>query len=359
MARIYKTIIIGFFLVMLILPNILMLFDINNKIELNENKAGAKLPTWTSNIPVLAKETRRYYLDNFGFKKVSFLFYAYVKSTILNENPLPNRVVEGKEGWFFLGDFAQNVFSNNSGAKTIMPQEKVFLEKNINSYFENSKSAGIPFYMVVCPDKHQIYNEFLPFKLSDRISKFDAVLKSLSDKDKRLVLLQEELLKRKREDKIYFKTDSHWNDLGAFYGFNALIEKMQIDFPALRTLSVAEFNFNTKMVGRKDLTNMINHDAKEEVLELTPKNSNDTQQNSFYNGVRVRKFFNPEKKLKVVVFHDSYSFALMKYFVATFKESVFVKSYPNYELIENEKPDIVILEMVNRKLEDICAKQVF
>lgn len=359
MARIYKTILTGFFLVMLILPNILMFFDINNKIELSENKAVSKLPTWTSNISVLAKETRRYYLDNFGFKKVSFLFYSYVKSTILNENPLPNRVVEGKEGWFFLGDFAKNVFSNNSGAKTIMPQEKVFLEKNINSYFEKSKSAGIPFYMVVCPDKHQIYNEFLPFKLSDRTSKFDAVLNSLNHKNPHLLLLKEELLKCKAEHKIYFKTDSHWNDLGALYGFNALIEKMQIDFPTLRTLSAAEFNFNTKMASRKDLTNMINHDAEEEVLELVPKNSNDTQQNSFYNGVRVRKFFNSEKKLKVVVFHDSYSFALMKYFVATFRESVFVKSYPDYELIKKEKPDIVILEMVNRKLEDICSQQVF
>ena len=344
---------------MLILPNILMFFDVNRLIDLNEKKAVSKLPKLNGNITVVAKKTRDYYLNNFGYKKASFVIYSFVKTKVLGENPLPNKVVKGKEGWFFLGDFGKNVFSNNAGAKKIKQHEKILVENNIRSFFDKSKHFKVPFYMLVCPDKHQIYNDFLPFSLSNKQSKFEEVLFKFTKKEPRLVLLKNELLKQKKENRIYHKTDTHWNDLGALHGFNALVAKLQSDFPELRKISAANFEAENRVVNRQDLTEMINANIEEEITLFAPKTKKYSQSTSIVDGVKMNRFLNLEKKYKVVIFHDSYSNALMKYFGSTFKESVFVRSYPNYNLLKKEKPDLVILQMVNRKIETLCTKQLF
>lgn len=359
MIRKHKLILISAFLAILVLPNIFMYLKLNDVIYLNEKKASSKLPAFSTNIANMAKESRSYYLNNFGYKNISFVIYSFFKTQILQELPLVNKVVRGKQGWLYLGDFGKNVFSNNVGVKTIKPVEGISLKNNIGAYFKNSSSLGIPFYMIVCPDKHQIYDEYLPFKLPKAISKYEEVLEKMKSEGVNLILLKDEFLNVKKENKIYHKTDSHWNDLGAFYGFNSLVGKLQQDFPSLKKIEKNQFNKTIKIVKQQDLTQMININILEEVEVLTPKIKSYNQNTSLIKGVRVNRLVNSSKKLKVIVFHDSYSYALMKYFGLSFGESVFVKSFPDYNLIKKEQPDIVILQMVNRKLETLCTEEIF
>ena len=61
------------------------------------------------------------------------------------------------------------------------------------------------------------------------------------------------------------------------------------------------------------------------------------------------RFYNPNKKLKVLVFRDSFSNAMKELYAATFNEVVFIWE-PKFsqELVERENPDIVIIEFVER-----------
>jgi len=345
------------FLTLLILPNVLMLFGVNSWFSLNEKKNLAKMPSVSTNITAMAKGMKSYYLDNFGYKNLAYKAYEKTKVNLLNEYPLPNKVVRGKEGWLFLGDYGKNVFSNNVGVKEIDLSEKKSIESNIDRFFEKSTELEIPFYYVVCPDKHQIYSEYLPFQLKNQISKFDGVLGEIVQKYPQTLILKEALLLKKRQGNLYHKTDTHWNDLGALYGFNEIIKKLKPTFPVLE--KVKSFRVVKKTVFQQDLSTMIDVKIKEDIAEFKIKNLKSIQEWDTVNGVEVNRIKNPEKKLKVLIFHDSYSNALMKYFELTFGESVFVKSTPNYNLIKREEPDLVILQMVNRKIETLCTKQLF
>ncbi len=357
-----SNILIVSFAFLLILPNIFMLLGANSWFVLRENKRLASFPKLTTNVSVFFKNFNTYYRDNFGIKNLSYKSYRYLKTTVLNEYPLPNKVVRGKDGWFFLGDFDSNVFSNNVGATKITNKEYIIANKNIDNLFYKFNKKKVPFYYLICPDKHEIYKEYLPFTLNSGVSKFDLIIDFWKKSGRKIIDLEGVLRAQKKFGQLYYKTDSHWNDLGAFYGFNELINQLNVEFPSLKKLKLNDFELQLENSKRQDLISMIDVQVSEDVSVLKTKSEDEFISAKYEKGkgVRVERFINLKKKLKVIVFRDSYSKALMKYFKVSFGETIFIKSMNiDYDLIEKEKPDLVILQMINRKIEKICTKELY
>ena len=67
--------------------------------------------------------------------------------------------------------------------------------------------------------------------------------------------LRPSLLAKKSAGLLYHKTDSHWNQLGAFYGDQAIVERLRAHYPQLRQLELTDFSVETT-AHRGDLLHM-------------------------------------------------------------------------------------------------------
>ena len=117
-ARLFITV----FLVLLLIPNVVLLFGLESNLETNENLKHATFPKIEINKPTKTLSAiNSFYTGNFGLKKTAVNQYIYFKRAILKEDPLPNYMVTGKDNWYFLGNQYNNVFKNTFG---VIPSEK-------------------------------------------------------------------------------------------------------------------------------------------------------------------------------------------------------------------------------------------
>ncbi|KGT90753.1 alginate O-acetyltransferase AlgX-related protein [Enterobacter cancerogenus] len=138
----------------------------------------------------------------------------------------PRRVYQGKDGWLFLGnDFNQTLAKKINGAASYEPQIQE-TNNSIQSWSEFLDSIGCKrFYVVIGPDKESIYPEKMPDWFHPNPNGIPQRLISLN-KDIYVDTFSE--MKSKKNSitaPMYFKTDTHWNELGASIAFNALKNK--------------------------------------------------------------------------------------------------------------------------------------
>jgi hypothetical protein len=91
-------------------------------------------------------------------------------------------------------------------------------------------ACGIHALVAVAPNKQSIYGEYL-FNTDRHVkTAIDDLLPRLSPQARAMLLdLRPALRAAKRREPnllLYFKTDTHWNDLGAFYAYQAIIEAL-------------------------------------------------------------------------------------------------------------------------------------
>ncbi|MBA4749205.1 MAG: hypothetical protein H2057_01140 [Alphaproteobacteria bacterium] len=156
-------------------------------------------------------------------KKILFNFDGLISgvATVLSVfriTPYGEKVLLGKEGWMFLGDeFYKTLTHAQRGvADQEIKKNAVYIYDALLAWDAYFKARGIPFFkVVIIPDKHTVYPEFLPdwFKLAPQ-SLYDYLL--AHDKGRLFIDLKKYILLKKSKGRhfLYFKTDSHWNTWG-------------------------------------------------------------------------------------------------------------------------------------------------
>lgn len=350
-------IIIILFLITLILPVSIQILDLEKNVINNENRKHAKLPKFKLSSPLHSiAEFKSYYLSNYGSKTTLTNNYIKFKSEILNENPIPNQVIEGKDGWLFAGNNYNNVLNNSFGNDD-------FTEKELNqtiSFFDELKSfldsKNISFYLVVPPDKNRLYQEFLPYTLRQQPTKLETLEKALKNETNiELINLYKPLLnsKSQHEHYLYLKTDTHWNYYGAHIGYSTIINEINNQHK-VNKIPLDDFMVTEIKTNPMDLSKMINLKNKETTYKIEHKSNNDLNfVNSTIGNIHIK---NKDKPLKTMLYKDSFTNAMMPFFNRTFSEIVYNRNYSlDKNKIENFKPDILIFEIIERNI-DYFAK---
>lgn len=341
---------IGLFLLLLILPNIVMFTPLEKHLNDTE-KRGSKELQFSKGIQPFISSFKGYYKDHFGLKKTLTQNYIGFKNDILKESPIPNKVVLGTaKDWYFLGDDFSDAFSGSIGASQYNDAEIKKIVDDIEAMSLWLNEQGIKFYLAVPPNKHTIYKDLLPLSY-DNTSKYDNAITALKTRtDVAIIDLKKPLLKLKDSIQIYHKTDSHWNDLGAYFGYNAVMKHLKTDFPKLTPIAIDDFYQIKKMSQHQEMTRMINLSIDEPIIKLEKKDP--TQVTVKTNTNDFSYFENPNKNLKIYFCRDSFSNAWIKFFNESFGASLYAKTYRiNKKQILEEQPDIVILEFVERKFD--------
>ena len=351
---------IGFiilFLIVLILPTLVQMTGVEDIIVNNENRKKNDFPKFQTKKPFLfVRKFKAYYKDNFGLRNTLSNSYLDFKNSVLHESPLPSKVIMGKSNFMFLGNSYSNVVNESLGFEKFSDKKLEKIKNNILSRKKWLKENDISFYIAVAPNKHVVYKENLPFKFLTKTTRKQQLLKYIKSKiNFNIIDLGQQFTLKKKKHRLYRKYDSHWNDLGAFYAAQTLVSEIKKEYD-IENLKLTNYKIDS-VKSNGGISKTINYKTKEMRLVLKPRHKDsmiDLATAKYYSDPTIyeSRYKNPSKKIKVLLFRDSFSSALIPFLNHTFGETTFIWSHNfDKDLILKEKPDIVIMEYVERYIE--------
>ena len=329
----------------------------------SENRRKAPFPTEISTkFPSLFD---RFYEDHFPFR--SFLikkFYTVRKS--IKDNP---KVIIGVDDWIFLNSSPFNTYAKSDNTlgdftgKTLLNDEdaKAF-ESKIEAQKKYFDERGIRFLIMIPPNKMTVYPEFTPKgyrKLRTMRSRYEQTEEAIRKADVPFINLKKLFEKEKGEYPLYYRTDTHWNDLGAYIAFRNLLNVLHAETPEIERIEIAdsECGDNYRMSGLSDACSDLHHRPV-----LSFKNGEGQcvlQENA---GHLICTNASAPYREHIVIGRDSFTEKLIPYFSRLFKRTVFIWSgkvsdKEMFDIIETEKPDIVLYNYAERNVSQ-TAKDV-
>ncbi len=270
------------------------------------------------------------------------------------------KVLIGENGWlFYKGDNSLRNYQNLD-LFTENDLEKIaeYLA-DIDSWAEKNNKQ---FYFLIGPDKNKIYGEnihILKQINGNNKSRAYQLIRYLKSHTKvKVIYPYDELHQAKKRGLLYWKNDTHWNDMGGFVAYQALFNVMVKDFDVdmVRYTSVVK---NKKERG--DLSDMFSAIKDDTVTEyLQPQIQNKSKCDNLDGEVKAIKCVNSEKKYRAYVFRDSFATALIPYLNNTFNSvSYFWRNNIEEKDLSSlrHNADIIILEIVERQLPALSILQ--
>jgi alginate O-acetyltransferase complex protein AlgJ len=268
------------------------------------------------------------------------------------------QVLLGKDGWMeYTGSGNIDEFQN----LRILENKKIGLVRNLRDFNKFLKSQGITLLIVVAPDKATIYPDKLPeqIKSLSAKSRLDRFISYSQNNNLPIADLRPALRAARQEQDVYYKTNTHWNGYGAFAVYITIIDALGRSHPELKPYTTADLELVTSVPGLHDIPKLIHADfilepgvffaPKEPFVQtLHPGDSLGYDQASWI----------PDSKLPtLLMFHDSFGAVYLDdYLSMNFAHSNFIHlssaaQYLTKESILQFKPDIIVIEIVERNLE--------
>jgi tetratricopeptide (TPR) repeat protein len=138
---------------------------------------------------------------------------------------MEKKSIKGKNEWMFLHNDSNWVFGQVTGKTPLSDVAISEWVEELENRQEHAKSNNYKYVFLIIPNKHCVYSEFLP----------DGVLLSenrpavqLSKASNLFYYPLSCLRNAKNKFDVYYKTDTHWNSVGASLVLNAIADKLCI-----------------------------------------------------------------------------------------------------------------------------------
>ena len=360
-ARWANKIFVIIILILLIVP--LLKFNLSER-SVEENRMLKKWPVW-SDFHVLKgdnyfKAFENWFNDRFN-QRDRLTKYAFNLDARINNTHENDHALMGKENWIFTKE--RNSIGNFQNTSALTPTEKEHLATTFASINTWCQNHNIKLYVYIAPDKNQIYGEFYPDKIKKvgTENQEDQIMACLRELNIPVIYPKEELLAHKDKGLLYYKNDTHWSDLGAYYGYVALVTALQKTYPDLKPVPTSNLQMG-KVVNRdKDLARMLNLEVPEyNTLSYTVPQivkSNATVVEKYPDADKARITANPQGKYKIFFISDSFTGSMRPFLNETFARVVYSGDKhlfaPEIPFILKEKPDILVIECVGRYSNDL------
>lgn len=360
--RVFATV----FFLMLLLPIAGQLAGWNNEVQLLERREPAAFPSLPHTRDALQawpQQFDRYLIDRAGFRSAMVFAGSYIETHIFRHST-NDQVVLGNDGWlFYAGD---HTLEQMRGTDLFTPAALDQWIEHMEAQRNWLAARGIPFLIVVVPNKERIYHEHMPASAGRlaSITRLTQIKHRLVERKSTLQLLDltDALIAAKASVQVYAKRDTHWSGAGAFIGYLDIMRRLQPLLPNLEPLRPEQMeNVAIRYPARDfDLMRMLGLGlaGKGETLEYplirgTPAWTT-TRVDSVVDGKqRMRLTSTRANAPSAVWFRDSFSDTLAVYLNSTFS-TVTLEGQAGFRfdraLIDEAKPDVVVYEFVERFL---------
>lgn len=305
-----------------------------------------------------------YYTENFAFRGALILIHGQIMYNLFHISP-SQKVELGEDNWLFLR--AEGAIDDWRRLYPFSEEELKQWQKVLEARHQFASDLGIPYIFVITPDKHTIYGEYLPDYLTqaNNKSRLDQLIDYLKKHNSPVSILdiRSPLKNASQNARTYHRTDTHWNLLGAYIGYKEIANKMkELGFP-METNPNTPITIKEQEVEGGDLARLmgLKSELKESRITVTSFKPCALRQQDG-SPIMIEDidppgdqgtvtYCNNAKINSAVIFHDSFGKSLYPYLASNFKRSVFVWSNDfNPEIIKKEKPDIIIQQLVERRL---------
>jgi hypothetical protein len=332
----------------------------------SEQRRLAPLPSLTRSakgVAAFPAAFDEYVNDNFGYRNELMRGYALTKVFGLHDS-CASSVVVGRDGWLFLDGRINEATDPIADARHVRPLSPEQVEVVATRFITRRDwlaALGIGYVVIIPPNKETVYADKLPpgFEALAGPSPLDQVSARLKGTGIEFIDLRNDYAEARRQGKdVYYKTDTHWNWLGAAMAYTRLMKAVQRQTPgvdpalleptpleAFERQAVSTRGYGlAKMLGLADVMgeDSVRYDLRAMRAELTSLDP--------LNKHSVSRLADPRRP-RAVMLHDSFSIPLMPYISEHFSSVDYQWTmHFEQESIARQTPAVVIEETGERGL---------
>lgn len=267
------------------------------------------------------------------------------------------KVIAGDDGWLVYT--AENDIEDFQKLGLFSEEQLAGFQQNLDALSARYAERGIELIVVIAPNKNTIYPERVPAQIpvlgsESRLEQVIAYLRTHGNEQ--IVDLRPALLAAKQERQMYYATDTHWNDYGAYIAYTALLEAVGFE-----PRPVTDFEPIAREPGLLDLSNNIGATVlPESKIQFAPLfDLRASYKNLNLGGRRLMFSYVPDESLPdLVMYYDSFFFTVIPLLGEHFHHGLYVQNYTggglwNLSWVDERQPDVVIIEFAERYLHDL------
>ena len=320
-------------------------------------KLEARWESWAS----FPRRSEEYFDDHLGLRESMIRNFTRFNIALFGVSP-SDKLILGREGWLFFGD--ANAVAHVRGVDPLGPGELARWRRTLEERRDWLAERGIAYLLILVPDKHEIYAEYLPPSLPpatetrplDQLASYLAARSDIEVLDLRVPLIAEKAARR-----VYHRTDTHWNDAGAYAAYRATLGRLRKMLPQLENAPQLTVRRGVEEQPGLGLASLVGLEDiyPEEVLIAEPIDPKAEIAREYRTGYERRvSTLSPfahgvaDPKLpRAVMFRDSFANALVPYLSEHFRRILYVWNRDvDPRVVGVEKPDVVIQQIVGRFL---------
>ncbi len=323
--------------------------------ESHENRSVAEAPAFSlDTIEEFPEQWEAYYNDRLPFRSQLIGINSELEYMVFGASSNQG-VITGQDGWLFYNNLTDdNSIEAYKGMNLFTEEELRQIADKLAVEEEALAEKGTEFILFIAPNKERVYAEKLPEYYgapADMYRTRQLIDYLCANTDIRVVYPYEELMEAKAADprRLYYRLDTHWNELGAYTGVKALLRELDISMPPLEELTVTETE--PTICDLADMINLrerLNTDPDYRLsgydeYHLTTELHDITGAYIYHcEGADPRRLF---------MVRDSFADAMDDLLASRFDDSYMIH-YGSYSpaLAEQEQPDIYVYETVERRI---------
>lgn len=362
LQRGWEGVLIAVFVLAIAVPGLATLAGVDREIIDGENRPLTPFPALAldaETLRALPDGFTRYFEDHFAFRARLVEWQAAFRLHYLHVSPAAS-VIAGRDGWLFYAE--DGSVEDYISAVPLSADELETWRIALQMTQDWLEAQGITYLFVVAPDKHAIYQEMMPSTIR-RLRhdwRTDDLVRYLRERSTVHVLdLRPALFEATAQERTFHRTDTHWNDRGAYVGYRQIMMRLDAMRPGLSPWPESAFERRTEITRGRDLAGMLGlADAMtEEDLTLVPRQPRcariveESVPESKGSAARVVTECATPGLPRAVIYRDSFASALVPFLAEHFSHALYLwERDVNPDVITAERPQVVVQEWVGRRL---------
>lgn len=306
-----------------------------------------------------------YFAQHLPFRPELISVDAKIKSGLLAGDS--GNVIVGEDGMLFSKDTLDDYLGLSLSDRDIYS-----IAKTVKLIQDYSQSMNSDFVFVPMPNKNTVYPEYMPSRYVKGESGLLKLYDTLDELEVNYINMTEVFEDAKDlgvEERLYHDRDTHWNYLGAFYGYNALMENLGKDgyydditmetrvdwqgdldsmmyprFGSLDTQYYLDVPLTDYMIIKPFISGWTTEQTMQDLMSSSEKND------STINTV------NENKEGKLLMCRDSFARAWLPYLADSYNSTDITRYYPiNLTSLNPDEDTDVVYEIVERNLENVIS----
>lgn len=358
MAKIKRGLYILMFLLLIALPVALYPYFAEKLDGENyEKRTLAQKPELSfSNFMDFSAQYEAYFNDSLPFRNRMIAFNSLMDHSLFRISSVAH-VLVGTDGFLFYHPNGNDgdPIGDYMGTTSYTDEEiKLMAHRLLRAQYDLEKD-GRGFAVLIAPNKETLYaGEYLPgLRKENELSRADKLYEYLKTTDLNVTFPKAELqayMERHPDRYTYYKTDTHWNSIGAYIGTQVVMEALGLPITDIDSVRVIEKERApgdlAHMLGMTDvLPNDEDYNIVDSSVPAVIK-----KDTAFGDGDTMVRYTNTEGNGKtLLVVRDSFAVFMMPHFNNHFSECIYIhRSAYNPAMIKQYDPDFVVYESVER-----------